>query len=175
MSRKSWKTLSILPQILSLDAGGNTDTLHPYNAPWVLRGGSYSVALTSRKLNKCVVTIMNKFPLLKSIFLREYFGLVARLQMSSMSSNRLRESVFTRESKVQIDLMTQGKFWHDYVSIRLNIPKNSLVDVQRVVQYIDNVVTSGNGTAISQIAEYFGLANAGSVEVFLELSASLPP
>ena len=71
--------------------------------------------------------------------------------------------------------MTQGKFWHDYVSIRLNIPKNSLVDVQRVVQYIDNVVTSGNGTAISQIAEYFGLANAGSVEVFLELSASLPP
>jgi len=51
------------------------------------------------------------------------------------------------------------------------MPKNCSADVQRVVQYVDNVVASGNGTAISQMAQYFGISNAGSVEAFLNSSA----
>jgi hypothetical protein len=55
------------------------------------------------------------------------------------------------------------------------MPKNCSADVQCVVQSVDNVVASGNGTATLHIAELCGPANARSVEVFLELSASLPP
>ncbi|KIM46744.1 hypothetical protein M413DRAFT_440323 [Hebeloma cylindrosporum] len=61
-------------------------------------------------------------------------------------------------------------FWQYFEPIRLNMPKNCSADVQRVVQFVDNVVASGNGTAILELAGYFGLANAGSVEAFLKLS-----
>jgi len=64
-------------------------------------------------------------------------------------------------------------FWQYFEPIRLNMPKNCSADVQLVVQYVDKVVASGNGTAISQIAEYFGLSNASSVEDLLGFSAFL--
>lgn len=57
--------------------------------------------------------------------------------------------------------------WRYYEIIRTHMPQNCSRDVQRVVEHIDDVFTSGNETAIQEITNRFYIPNTTRLDDFV--------
>ena len=58
-------------------------------------------------------------------------------------------------------------YWRYYDIIRTHMPQNCSRDVQRVIEHIDDVLTSGNESAITELTELFYMPNISHLDDFV--------
>lgn len=135
------------------------DSVGPTQAPWVLVGGSYSGALTSWTMVKCVQehslvdSLLNWTPSTASPVCSEQVTHHRQLfkRLCTYRSFSVLPSV--ADDRICSD------FWQYFEPIRQSMPKNCSSDVQAVISHIDKVFTFGPKSEITKIKATFGLQN----------------